>query len=170
MDRGVVAASASVMPPGGSVRDPRSSRGRCDSGAAAVEFSLVALILFTLIFGIIAFGFALFNQQGAVQAARESARKASIGVSDGASCQAALRFGRDAAGAAKSTFTSMQLSITNNAYRQPVNVTVNYDVNLSMVGWLPGVPTTLSLHQTAKASIEVGNAGFSGCSIGPPSW
>jgi len=83
------------------VLDPRCTRGRRqDDGAAAVEFALVALILFALVFGIIAFGIALFNQQGAVQAAREAARKASVGIANATDCQAALTAGRDAVGSA----------------------------------------------------------------------
>src|SRR5206468_7415832 len=117
---------------GGQVHEPRSSRGRRrDDGAAAVEFALVALILFALIFGIVSFGFALFNQQGAVQAAREAARKASVGVSDTASCQTALRFGRAAVGAAKSSFQKMTLSFpdaTGDQYRSRVRVDVQYNL------------------------------------------
>jgi len=152
---------------------PRRNRGRrSDIGAAAVEFALVALLLFALIFGIIAFGFALFNQQGAVQAAREAARKASVGVSDTGSCQTALRYGRQAVGAAKSSFLDMTLTTPNgNAYRQTVHVDVHYKLDLSLIGWLPGVPNTMTIHQDADASIEVGHSTFTGgCSIGPPSW
>ena len=152
--------------------DPRSSRGRRpDEGAAAVEFALVSLILFALIFGIIAFGFALYNQQGAVQAAREAARKASVGV-DNTNCQAALRYGRQAVGAAKSTFQTMTLTTPDgNAYRKTVQVDVKYKLDLSLIGWLPGVSNNLVVHQTAKASIEVGHSAFTtGCAIGPPSW
>ena len=152
---------------------PRRDRGRRqDDGAAAVEFALVALLLFALIFGIIAFGFALFNQQGAVQAAREAARKASVGVSDDASCKSALRYGLQAVGAAKSSFLNMTLTTANgNAYRQSLKVDVEYKVDLSLIGWLPAIPNTMDLHQVAEASIEVGHSTFTGgCSIGPPSW
>jgi Flp pilus assembly protein TadG len=152
---------------------PRSNRGRrSDTGAAAVEFALVALILFALIFGIISFGFALFNQQGAVQAAREAARKASVGVSDDNSCKTALRYGRQAVGAAKSSFLGMTLTTPDgNKYRRTVRVDVRYKVDLSLVGWLPAVPNSLIVHQAANASIEVGHDTFIlGCSLGPPSW
>jgi Flp pilus assembly protein TadG len=153
------------------VLDPRRNRARHDEGAAAVEFALVAVLLFSLIFGIIAFGFALFNQQGAVTAAREAARKAAVGVNSG-NCQDVLRFGRNAVGTAKSSFTKMTLTTpSGNAYRQPVQVDVNYNVDLSLIGWIPGIPDTLSLTQTAKASLELGTAGFtSGCIIQGPSW
>jgi Flp pilus assembly protein TadG len=137
-----------------------------------VEFALVSLLLFALIFGIISFGFALFNQQGAVQAAREAARKASVGVGDDSTCQDDLRYGRQAVGAAKSSFLNMTLTTPDgNAYRNTVRVDVEYKVDLSLIGWLPGISDTLDLHQTADASIEVGHSTYTaGCTIGPPSW
>ena len=149
-----------------------SRRRRSDTGAAAVEFALVALILFALIFGIISFGFALFNQQGAVQAAREAARKASVGVSDNSSCKDALRYGRQAVGAAKSSFLGMTLTTPDgNGYRKTVRVDVRYKLDLSLVGWLPAVPNSLTVHQAANASIEVGHSTFTaGCTLGPPAW
>ena len=143
--------------------DPRSTRGRRqDDGAAAVEFALVALVLFALIFGIIAFGIALFNQQGAVQAAREAARKASVGIANATDCQDALTAGRDAVGSAKSSFTSMDITIADNSYQKPLLVNVNYKLDLSLIGWLPGIPEQLSLRQTAHAAIEVGHSGVTG--------
>ncbi|MBF4160458.1 TadE/TadG family type IV pilus assembly protein [Nocardioides acrostichi] len=54
-------------------------RGRRDQqGAAAVEFALVAPLLLTLVFGIIAFGFMLSFRQGLSQAAAEAARAAAV--------------------------------------------------------------------------------------------
>jgi Flp pilus assembly protein TadG len=145
------------------VLDPRCTRGRRqDDGAAAVEFALVALILFALVFGIIAFGIALFNQQGAVQAAREAARKASVGIANATDCQAALTQGRDAVGSAKSSFTSMDITIADNKYQQPLLVNVHYKLDLSLIGWLPGMPPQLNLTQTAHAAIEVGHTGVTG--------
>ncbi len=43
-------------------------------GAAAVEFAIVLSLLLTLIFGMIEFGLAMFNQQVITNAAREGAR------------------------------------------------------------------------------------------------
>ena len=43
-------------------------------GAAAVEFAIVIVLLLTLIFGMIEFGLAMFNQQVITNAAREGAR------------------------------------------------------------------------------------------------
>jgi Flp pilus assembly protein TadG len=140
----------------------RSDR-QADAGAAAVEFALVVTLLFALIFGLIAFGFALFYQQSAVQAAREAARKAAIGVANSATCSSDLTAGRDAVGsAAAATFDSMTMTIASNTYRSPVQVDVNYHVDLSLISWLPGIPSRLDLTQTAKALLESGNSGFAG--------
>src|SRR5437763_16364489 len=137
--------------------------GQADAGAAAVEFALVVTLLFALLFGLIAFGFALFYQQSAVQAAREAARKAAIGVASSAICGADLTAGRDAVGsAADSTFDSMTLTIDSNTYRSPVQVDVNYHVDLSLISWIPGIPSRLDLTQTAQALLESGNNGFAG--------
>ena len=49
-----------------------------DDGAAAVEFALIAPLLFMLIFGIIQFGIAWSQKEVFVQAAREGARFAAV--------------------------------------------------------------------------------------------
>jgi Flp pilus assembly protein TadG len=49
---------------------------RDDRGAALVEFAIVAVLLFTLIFGILVFGLLLSKKQTVVQAANEGARSA----------------------------------------------------------------------------------------------
>jgi hypothetical protein len=55
-----------------------------DTGAAAVEFALVSVLLLTLLFGIIQYAYFFFQSQGASATARETARLAAVGVS---SCQ-----------------------------------------------------------------------------------
>lgn len=52
-----------------------------EGGATAVEFSLIATLLFMLLFGILHFGLAYHRQQGIHAAAREGARLASLGAS-----------------------------------------------------------------------------------------
>jgi Flp pilus assembly protein TadG len=74
------------------------------SGATAVEFALVAVLFFTLVFGILAFGWFLWTQQALTAAAREGARYG-IATESGATgpqyvdCggirQAAVRFSPD---------------------------------------------------------------------------
>jgi Flp pilus assembly protein TadG len=56
----------------------RRQRTEDEGGAAAVEFAIVASVLFLLLFGIIEFGLAYFRYQGLQAAAREGARIAAI--------------------------------------------------------------------------------------------
>jgi Flp pilus assembly protein TadG len=51
---------------------------RRQEGAAAVEFAIVASLLFMLIFGIIDFGFAFHAWNNTANAAREGARRAAV--------------------------------------------------------------------------------------------
>lgn len=51
-----------------------------DDGAAAVEFALIAVIFFTLIFGAIQFGYTFFEYISVTHAAREGARWAALGA------------------------------------------------------------------------------------------
>jgi hypothetical protein len=59
---------------------PSPARVRGDSGAAAVEFALVLPLLFVLLFGIIEFGFGLFQMQAAQATVREAARTVAVGI------------------------------------------------------------------------------------------
>ncbi len=47
---------------------------KCQKGAAAVEFAIIAPLLFTIIFGIIEFGLLLYDKQVITNASREGAR------------------------------------------------------------------------------------------------
>lgn len=53
---------------------------RAEGGASAVEFALVASILFTLIFGTIQYGLYFWSLQSGAHAAREAARQAAVGA------------------------------------------------------------------------------------------
>ncbi|NEX92714.1 TadE family protein [Caulobacter sp. 17J65-9] len=54
--------------------------GRDERGAALVEFSLVAPLLFGLTFGVIQYGLLLYTYNNMLNAARETAREISIGA------------------------------------------------------------------------------------------
>jgi len=60
---------------------PRAVRGQ--EGASAVEFALLAPVLFVLVFGIIGFGIAFMQVQTARGAVREGARAAAVVDADG---------------------------------------------------------------------------------------
>lgn len=54
-------------------------RARRESGVAAVEFALVSLLLVTLLFGILQYGFYFWARSSAAAAVREGARRVSVG-------------------------------------------------------------------------------------------
>jgi Flp pilus assembly protein TadG len=59
-----------------------------ERGAAAVEFALVSVLLFTLLFGIVQYGYYFFQSTSAEAGAREGARLAAVGVTNCASWRA----------------------------------------------------------------------------------
>lgn len=66
------------------MRVPRGHR-RPEAGAAAVEFAIVSVLLLTLVFGIVQYGYYFFQMQAGTAAAREAARLAAVGFP---SCEA----------------------------------------------------------------------------------
>ena len=62
---------------------------RASDRGAALECGLVALVLFTLVFGILQFGFWFWSWQAAGHAAREAARVGAVDPCDTAAVQAA---------------------------------------------------------------------------------
>jgi Flp pilus assembly protein TadG len=75
--------SAVVVSGGGMSRvGVRARPRRDDAGAAAVEFALVSVVLFTLVFGVLQYGMLFFQLQAVSHAAREGARLAAVGVDD----------------------------------------------------------------------------------------
>jgi Flp pilus assembly protein TadG len=60
----------------------RTNESGRDAGAAAVEFALVSVLLLTLLFGIIQYGYFFFQSTAAEHAAREGARQAAVGIDD----------------------------------------------------------------------------------------
>lgn len=58
----------------------RALRHRRDDGAAALEFGLVAPIIFLMIFGIIQYGYLFWSLQTAAATAREATRQLIVGT------------------------------------------------------------------------------------------
>lgn len=109
-----------------------------DDGAAAVEFALVSTLLFSLLLGIIAFGFALYRQQSALHAAREGARLASVGVNDCGSFQNEVATRGTGASIVPGDIVMAYTDLNGGGpgAGDSVTVTIPYEIDLSMIGFL----------------------------------
>lgn len=146
-----------------------------DDGASAVEFALIAPLLFLLLFGIIEFGLGYYTMQGAADAAREAARRAAVGsiaTCDGGSGNTDLKalVKSQADGASFDGVTLAESDdngdgTTGDAGDQVV-VTIKYHIDLGVVGALiPGIPDSLNnLTNAGKARIEQ-SGGQTSCSV-----
>lgn len=134
-----------------------------EGGAAAVEFALVSILLFTLLFGIIGFGFALFKKNSATHAAREGARLAAVGIT---SCSGFETEVKDRGQGANVQDVTVAFGAGGNAVNSSVIVEVDYSVDLSLIGaFVPGIPSSLSLTETGESRVERKSTGdaASGC-------
>jgi Flp pilus assembly protein TadG len=64
-----------------------------DQGAAAVEFALVSVLLFTLLFGILQYGYGFFQMQATAATAGDAARLAVAGLYDQGPLNGCVAFG-----------------------------------------------------------------------------
>lgn len=87
-------------------------RRRDASGAAAVEFALLAPIFIMVVFGIISFGLVFAQQLGLSNGARQAARG---GVVKGATCAQIYAQAQDAAGTIGMSGSSVTVTITRGA-------------------------------------------------------
>jgi Flp pilus assembly protein TadG len=150
-------------------RPPRhvSRRGRVrgEDGAAAVEFAIVAVLFFTLVFGIIDFGFAFHSWNNTANAAREGARRGAVDSSV-ANIQARAK-------AAASTLDPTKLTVVVTCSHVPgvfstavcgsslvagdlvrVNVDYVYTMITPIGSFVPGLGTTLNLHSQSESRFE----------------
>lgn len=111
---------------------------RDDAGATAVEFALVAVLLITIILGIVEFGLLMAHQNAVTSAAREGARD--LAIHD------------DTAQAASVTQTAFDLGTLTVATvacdGENVSVTAAYDYPYLMIGFIPGIPASTTLEST----------------------
>ena len=70
---------------------------RDDQGAAAVEFALVSVLLFTLLFGILQYGYGFFQMQATAATAGDAARLAVAGLYDQGPLNGCVAFGNTVA-------------------------------------------------------------------------
>jgi Flp pilus assembly protein TadG len=154
---GVIAAPTPAL---WNVSDDISGRGRgvrgrrgAEDGAAAVEFALVSVLLFTLLFGILQYGYYFYQLNSANAASREAARLAATGVSDCTAFRAAVN--NRATGI---KLTSITTSVTTAPAASPqdgdiVNVTIVFAPTKFGFPFVPFIGSATQ-SQVGKARIE----------------
>lgn len=128
-------------------------------GAAAVEFGLIAILLFTLLFGIIQFSFWFWAWQAGGHAAREAARVAAVTPCDTGAISTA--------GTAPLTNTpidgaanAQRLPLTSPKVGDPVTVEVTFKaLNLHFFPWFDDATATI----TKDATSRIENLPAGGC-------
>jgi Flp pilus assembly protein TadG len=104
-------------------------------GVAAVEFAIIAPLLFLLIFGMIEFGRMVMVQQILTNAAREGARIAVLDGTTGTEVRTAVNTYLHNASIPNATITITPTEPNTAGYGAPVTVTVQ--IPFSQVSWLP---------------------------------
>lgn len=125
-------------------------------GAAAVEFALIAPLLFMLIFGITEFGLAWSQREVFIQAAREGARFAAVGCEDGGcdNGEVATRVTNAAVGYTLSGPVSVSPNPGCSSSNSSDTVTVSWSQNFSInIPFIP--PVTMSAPISAVFRCEV---------------
>jgi Flp pilus assembly protein TadG len=136
--------------PGGAIRTSLARFGRGTGGAAALEFALVAPILFAFLFGIMVFGYA-FALQNSLQELAADAARATVGGLSTTERQSLLTSYMDQAGSQYLLLDPAKLSYESDftdGTGASVTLTVHYDLTGSVVALLDGTigltMTTLS--------------------------
>ena len=144
----------------------RTARPR-DAGAAAVEFALVSLLLFTILFGILQYGFGLWQVQAAQATTQDAARQVIAGIDNCADLTtlvttAASRNGLDAGNIAAVALTYVDIAgapAVPPTLRDFARLTITYrlsDFNLPMVPFPDTVSRTATSPMSATGSF-IGN-------------
>ena len=113
----------------------RLLRPRRRRGAAAVEFALVAPVLFAVVMATVEFGRAMLVQQVLTNASRVGAREASLPNATLASVQAAVTDYADKSGIDGLTISATPSPATASTGE---SVTVVVSIGFDEVTWLPG--------------------------------
>ncbi len=130
-------------------------RRRGEQGAAAVEFALIAMILFTLLFGIIQFGLWFWAWQAGGHAAREAARVAAVSPCDDTKITDAGKKPLDGA----PTTNTPTVSVAKPLVKVGEPITVRVQFTTLDLGFFPGF--TGSIDKSATSRIE--NVPAGGC-------
>lgn len=143
----------------------RDRLNRDEKGAAAVEFAIVAALFFTLVFGIIDFGFGLWSWNSTANAAREGARRGAVDANVGDITQRV----RDAAQSldpAKLTVSvlcsrggsSFSACPAGSSWLEGdivrVVVDYQYDMITPIGAFVPGLGQTLTLRSQSESRFE----------------
>jgi Flp pilus assembly protein TadG len=140
----------------------RRARGRSHDqrGAAVVEFAIASVVLLTLLFGIITYGYVLSFKQGLTQAAAEGARAGAVGSDVSAAVARSV-------GAYNKTCNSGGLTCKSNTSAWPptsyacgthscITVQLSYDwKNYPLLPKFPGLGLLLPDNLTATSVVEV---------------
>lgn len=121
-----------------------------EEGAAAVEFALVLPILILILFGIIEFGFALYNKEVITNASREGAR-AGIVQAPKLTEAAVKDVAKDYLASAGWDKTKADISVTGagGAFPNSLTVTVNYPYSFSVLpNFIAGFSKDITLGAT----------------------
>lgn len=126
----------------------RTPRRRNDRGAAAVEFALVAMILVTLVVGVIQFSIWFWGYQSASHAAREAARFAAVEPCDTAAIEARGKQRADeSAPIADGTAT---VTVSGAPSKVGDDVTVQVRFSVLTIGLIPGFEGAVDRQATAR--------------------
>jgi Flp pilus assembly protein TadG len=130
-----------------------------------VEFAIVSIIFFMLVFGIIDFGFAFHSWNNAVNSAREGARIAAVNANENVITARV----RDAAETLDQTKLTISLLCSRGGAvfsscpagstwveGDIVRVVVNYEYDLitPLGSFVPGLGPTMSLHSQSESRFE----------------
>lgn len=135
-----------------------------ERGTAVVEFGLVAMPLFLIIFGILDFGRALNYYNDMTQLAGQGARAAAVNQNiDGTVADSSFQAKLAAENDSPELNNKVQVCIQSapSAVGDPVTVTANYRFHFNAI--ITSIPITLSSTQTERS--ETASPGYtSGCS------
>lgn len=142
---------------------PAGMDRRSESGAAAVEFALVSLLLCTVLFGILQYGLYFWQLQGGAAAAREAARQSAVGVWDCSTLTSETTSRVPAGGAVtvrRSYIAANGDPTTSPKTGDDVKVTVSFDT--VAVGLVP-MPNSGIVLSEARARVETVTASTATC-------
>ncbi len=144
-------------------RGSRNRRRHDEDGAAAIEFAIVASLLFMLVFGIIDFGFGFHTWNGTAHAAREGARYAATEPDPDLIRRRTL----DAAGFLDESRMNVTVTCSTGGTvfgacggtleaGEYIRVTVDYLYSYitPLPGFVPGVGSDMTLHSESEVRFE----------------